>query len=200
MTDRPPAAAKSRRRFISLGETVAILALAVSAGGLWLSWQSRVEDRTSVAAQAVARRVPLILSASAADDGRVLRLAPAGNGVVIQTQTIAFPTAIGAASVDTTGNARLEAGWFDDGLRKAIRGSKVARRLPVAIITRYTVDGDMAEDSAVYDIGFATHARMLRPDAVTLEGLTLVARGVRNGQARIDARWAATHPTAKGKD
>lgn len=192
MSETPAA----RRRFISLGETIALLALVVSAGGLWLTYQSRLDDRASVTAQAVAKRAPLVLSATAADEGRVLRLAPAASGMVVQTQTIRFPGAVGAAAVDTTGNARIEAEWFDAGLRKALRGTTGARRMPVAIVTRYTVDGDMAEDRAVYDIGFSTHARVLRPDAVTLEGLTLVARGVKDGQARIDARWTAAHPAA----
>ncbi len=200
MTDSlQTAAAKTRRRWISLGETVGILALLISAGGLWLSYQSRVDEKTSVVAQAVAKRAPLVLSASVADEGRLLRLAPAGSNVVIQTQTVGFPNAIGAASVDTTGNARIEAEWFESGLREAIKSSKTTRRLPVAIVTRYTVDGDMAEDRAVYEIGFTTHSRLLRPDAVTLEGLTLVARGVKDGQAKIDARWAAAHPASAAR-
>ena len=38
--------------------------------------------------------------------------------------------------------------------------------------------------------------RLLRPDAVTLEGLMLAARGVKDVQARVDARWLALHPKA----
>ena len=36
---------QSRRRWVTLGEIIALLALVVSAAGLWLTWKSNGEDK-----------------------------------------------------------------------------------------------------------------------------------------------------------
>ncbi len=196
MTDTAEAA-RTRRRWINLGEIIAIAALLISAAGLWDSHQQRARDEGSAKSQAVAKRAPLVLIAKAGADGRILRLAPADQNQVIQTQTLIFPAVLAVAPADTTGNARIESAWFESALRGGIKGSaRPVRRLPVGVVTRYIVDGEVAEDHAVYDVGFSTHSRLLRPDAVTLEGLMLAARGVKDVQARVDARWLALHSKA----
>ncbi|MGI4879388.1 MAG: hypothetical protein ACRYG4_18090 [Janthinobacterium lividum] len=186
-------AARTRRRWINIGEIVGILALVVSAASFWDSHRER-EAQVRQATVGATRAVPLVLTgAVSADHGRI-DLRAAAPGQVIQTQTIHFPTVVRGSGVDTTGNPRIEAGWFDDGLRAALRvtRAKGRHRVAVGIETAYLADGDPRTDRAIYDIGYTLRPRFLRPDAVAIEGVSLVAGHVgADLQKRVDARFAA---------
>jgi len=196
-------AAAIRRRWITLGEVLAVVAVIISALTLWNNWSARSDSETArnaEARRASARAVTLVLTATASGD-RALALKPASTEQSVQSQTIAFPTALGAAPAETTGEPRIEAAWFESALKKA-RGkaglpddSRGDERLPVAITTRFLVDGEAHEDVALYDIGYTISGRWLSGHSVTLRGLSLVSR-VRNGnaQAMLDARWAKLLP------
>ena len=182
----------SRRRWLTLGEILAVLALVISAASFWDAHQDRKIARATVEKPRAA--TPLVLKASATDDGNALAITAAGTDRVIQTQTIIFPESLGVAAVDTVGNARIEAGWFADALRQALPEPRKAGRLPVAIVTRYTDNGVDREDSALYDIGHGWRSRLLQSDAPRLEGITLVSRGGKDLAARVEARWRKAHP------
>lgn len=198
LTQLPAEAARQRRRWISIGETIGILALIISGISLWDSHQDRVENRAAAAKVSPAIAAPLVLTARSEDEGDMLRLASPGSDRVIQTQTILFPKALGVASIDTVGNPRIEADWFANGLREALGDDrKVGRqigRLPVGIITRYTDNGTERTDTAVYEVGHGWRSRLLQPAVPVLEGITLVTRRPGAVQAAIDARWKKAHP------
>ena len=193
MTQTPADAARQRRRWISIGETIGILALIISGISLWESHQDRVETRAAAAKVAPAVAAPLVLTARSEDDGSVLRLASPGSDRVIQTQTIVFPKALGVASIETVGNSRVEADWFASGLRDALGDDRKVGRVPVGIVTRYTDNGIERTDTAVYDIGHGWRSRLLAPAVPVLEGITLVTRKHGDVQAAIDSRWARAH-------
>ena len=193
MTQSPAEAAKQRRRWISIGETIGILALIISGISLWESHQDRVETRAAAAKVAPTAVAPLVLTARSEDDGSVLRLASPGSDRVIQTQTIVFPKALGVAGVETVGNPRIEAGWFASGLRDALGDDRKAGRLPIGIVTRYTDNGIERIDTAIYDIGHGWRSRLLAPAVPVLEGITLVTRKPGDIQASVDARWVRAH-------
>jgi hypothetical protein len=66
---------ESRRRWVTLGEIIALLALVVSAAGLWLTWRSSGDDRpTRVVEQKQA--IPLTLRGKADNEGRQLVIEP----------------------------------------------------------------------------------------------------------------------------
>lgn len=197
MTDSPDTpAGKRRRRWISLGETIGVLALLISAASFWDSHREREESRIAAERQKPepARIAPLVLAATVADDGAILRLAATGGDRVIQTQTVQFPAGLGVAAIDTIGNPRIEAAWFGPALRKALGDTSGKSRLPVTITTRYTDNGVERADSAVYDIGLGWRSRLIGGDVAVLEGITLVARGGDNLQQRLDARWLKARP------
>ena len=198
MTDTPAQAAKQRRRWISIGETIGVLALIISGIGLWDSHQDRVESRAAASKVAPVAVAPLVLKAEAANEGTMLGLTSPNADRVIQTQTIVFPTALDVASIDTVGNARIEAAWFASGLRKALGDVRKPGRLPVGIITRYTDNGVERTDTAIYDIGHGWRSRLLQSDAPVLEGITLVSRPRQDLQNSLDARWQRAHPVAAG--
>lgn len=195
MADAPETAGQRRRRWLTIGEVVGVLALLISAAGLWESHRARVEERADAAAVKPVSAAPLVLTARVADDGDTLALS-ATRDRVIQTQGVRFPTALAAGRQDTVGNPRLEAGWFAAELRDALPGKHVRGRVPVAIVTRYLDDGVLREDTAIYDIGHGWRSRLLASDMPALEGITLVSRSGKDVQRRLDARWAALHPGA----
>jgi hypothetical protein len=194
MTETPATETAKRRRWISIGETVGILALLISAFSLWDSHQERAETRAAATQPKPAHIAPLVLTAKADTDGETLRLASPNADRVIQTQTVVFPQALDVASVDTVGNPRIEASWFASALRGAVGDDRSKGRLPVGVVTRYTDNGVDREDTAIYDIGHGWRSRLLQHDVPVLEGITLVSRGGKDVQARLDARWAKLHP------
>lgn len=190
-------AARTRRRWLTFAEITTVLALLIAAASFWDSHQERAEKRAAAAsAPKRAAAAPLVLTSSIEDDGASLRLAATGADRVIQTQRIVFPTALDVGRIDTVGNPHIEAGWFSDGLRKALGKERAQGRVPIGIITQYTDNGIDRTDVAIYDIGHGWRERLLQSDAVDLEGITLVTRlpRVRGLTKTLDARWSARHP------
>lgn len=188
---------RSRLRWITLGEAVAIAAVLISALGLYTSWQDRRSDAADKAQASASAKAAHIFSvhATTARGGATLALAPIAEEQSIQSQRIAFPAALGVAPVETTGDPRIDAAWLADGLKKARHeaGMKDATagdaRLPIAITTTYLDDGTVRTDRALYDLGYAIEGHFLIGSSVRLRGLSLIARGA--DPARIDALWAA---------
>ena len=193
-------AAATRRRWITLGELLAVVAVCISALTLWNSWTERNESvalKNADARQASTRAVTLVLVATSSGD-RKLTLKPAASTQSVQGQTILFPRALGVAPAQTAGNARIEAAWFEHALKNARSlahlpdDSRSDERLPVAIITRFLSDDQPHEDVALYDIGYGIAGHWFTGHSVTLRGIALVSH-VKGGnaQARVDARWNA---------
>lgn len=193
MSETPEA--RTRRRWITVGEIIGILALVVSGLSYWDAHQQRVAAPKTAAAPAKPSSLVLTGILDLAHDR--IDLHPASPDQVIQTQTIHFPASVRADAVDTTGNARIEAGWFDAGLRAALKGSKLhagRHRLAVGIETVFVAGDATRTDLAIYDLGYTLHARMLRPDAVAIEGVSLVRHAGADLQAAVDARFAGQVP------
>jgi hypothetical protein len=198
MADAPetPAEAKARRRrWLTLAEIATVVTLVISAATFWDNHQQRQEERADKLAAAKVRPAvaPLVLTAKPEDEGSKLVLT-ANRDRIIQSQTLTFPKALAVSPVDTVGNARIEADWFASGLRKALGDKRVRGRLPVAIVTTYIDDGNERTETAIYDVGHDWRSRLLASDVPVLEGITLVSRGSKDVQARLDARWAKLHP------
>lgn len=154
---RAQEAAAIRRRWITLGEGVAVLAVLISGLTLYFNWQDKRDTRAQQVAQSRkedARAQVLVLHAARVEAQRIDLSALADNQL-IQGQTIRFPTALGLAPVETTGKPRIEARWFADALKRArdkagLPDDSVGdERLPVAITTRFLVEGQSHEDVAL---------------------------------------------------
>jgi len=193
-------AAAIRRRWITLGEVLAVVAVLISGLTLWNNYSERRDSEAVKSADAQrqsSRAGTLILIATNADK-RTLALKTASAEQTVQSQTIAFPTGLALAPAQTTGEPRIEASWFDSALKKAREAahlpddSRGDEQLPVAITTRFLVDGEPHEDVAIYDLGYSITGHFLGGHTVTLRGVSLVAR-VKGGnaQGRLDARWKA---------
>lgn len=196
-------AAAVRRRWITLGEVLGVAAVVISALTFWNSYSERRNaevERASEERSAEVKARSLVLRGSVDREGETLTLSTAGDQA-IQDQTIAFPSALGLDAVEVT-NPRIEADWFDSAVREARRKAGQRdedagdERLPVAIATRYVVDGETVTDVSLYDVGYAVKDRFLRGGTVQLRGLSLIGRtGADNAQARLDKLWQTRQPT-----
>ena len=74
MTETPETRAETRRRWINIGEIVAVAGLIISALALWNSWKNDGSNTTIVEEQPTA--IPLTLRGVAEDDGKTLVLTP----------------------------------------------------------------------------------------------------------------------------
>ena len=193
-------AAAIRRRWITLGEVLAVVAVAISGLTLWNSYSERTRaeaERQAEKEEAASRAATLVLRAERAEDGARLVLAPADPATVIQSQTFAFPSALGIDAVETVVEPRIEAEWIEDAVKKAARDAKEEtsgdRLLPVAITTRFTSGGEMRSYTAIYDVGYGIEeGGFLEGSDVTLRGLSQVERVRANDAAiRLDALWKA---------
>ena len=192
-------AAAIRRRWITLGEVLAVVAAVISGLTLWNSWSERAENeavKSAEASRASLRAARLVLTATATND-RKLILKPTSAEQTIQSQSVAFPAALGLTPAQTTGEPRLEAAWFSGALEKFRNRAGLPddshgdEQLPVAITTRYLVDGEPREDVALYDVGYSISGRILSGHTVTLRGLSLISRVTKgDAQKLLEARWA----------
>jgi hypothetical protein len=180
-------------RWLTVGEIVGVAALVIAGLGYWDAHRDRVAQARAHQAEieAVALKHSFLMTGTPNGAGDRVRLASVNSDQVIQTQTVWFPTAIRAGSVETTGDPRLDAGWVEAGLRRTAGKSK-AGRLPVGVLTIFIEDGQTRTDRAVYQLGYSLHPRFLRGDRVELEGLSLARRGVAGDlQAVVDRLWSA---------
>lgn len=200
--------ARVRRRWLTLGELLAILAVAISGLTLWNSYRERTNaeaQRHADAAQSRLKAAVLTLKAIPDKDGRTLALTPRAEEQAIQGQTIRFPSALGLSPAETSSDARIERGWIEGALVRArktagVRDATIGdARVPVLIETRFLADGDPHTDRAVYQLGYATSHSLIGGTTMHLKGLSRVG-GVPSdgaGRARIDAMWKAALPAAK---
>ncbi|MEA3000743.1 MAG: hypothetical protein QOK17_2576 [Sphingomonadales bacterium] len=186
-----------RRRWITIGEVLAVVGVLISALALWNSWVERranERDRAAEKAEQGAASRTLILKASGG--GKRLTLAPRDSEQVIQGQTILFAAPLGLGAIDTT-DARIEADWVKRAVKKAHEDDSKKRpgdaRMPVAITTHFTSGGGTLEDTALYDVGYKeSGGGLLGGTDVELKGLVSVQRvPTAKAQARLDALWKA---------
>ena len=193
-------------RWLTLAEFVGILALLIAGLGYWDNHRDKVQaekERAEAAqerqAEAKAGALKLSFLMTGQAQGRdLIRLSAVHPEQVIQTQALSFPTSVRGDAVQTTGNPRIEAGWLEGGLEKALkdRGVKADRgRVPVGVATSYIEDGQPKTDRSLYLVGYSLHSRVLRSAKVELEGLSLLRRGVGEDlQTAVDQAWDRMAP------
>jgi hypothetical protein len=189
-------AAAIRRRWITLGEILAVIAVLISGLTLWNSYQERSSseaDRAAEKKQQAAKSQALVLRGDSGRKKMVLTALDPGHA--LQSQTILFPSALGVDSVEDLVEPRIEAGWIKEAAGKAKKAGGADqraedRRMPVAITSRFVSGGQTYTDAAIYDVGYRREGNLLGGAEIDLLGLSLVER-VKPGsaQARLDALW-----------
>lgn len=209
MADTPQEreAARIRRRWLTLGEVIAVLALLISALTLWNSYRERTNAEAEHAhetAQSARKAATLVLKATPDKDGRTLALVSRSDDQAIQDQTIYFPSKLGISPAQTSSDARIEKKWFEGQLIDARKAAGVEAalgdaRMPVLIETHYLADGDAHLDRAIYEVGYVTSHSLIGGTDVHLRGLsrTGAVKSIDAGQKQIDAIWATRMASKK---
>jgi hypothetical protein len=129
---------KTRRRWINLGEIIALAALAVSAFGAWIAWKSSNKNEpTRIVEQKSA--VPLALRGSTDSSGQTLTITPADSSHALESLTL---TIKGASPIDVGSDGRLSASDVEAALKGREKEAKdVTLRVPVRIEAKYVESG-----------------------------------------------------------
>lgn len=128
----------ARRRWITFGEIIAVLALIVSAAGVWIAWKSSNQDEpTRVVEQRPA--VPLALRGTADGDGGTLTIMPADPSHALEGLTV---TIRGASPIEVGSDGRLSASDVEAVLKGREKEAKdVTHSVPIRIDARYVEMG-----------------------------------------------------------
>ena len=129
---------RRRRRWINLGELIALAALLVSAAGVWISWKGNEHDGpTRIVEQRQA--IPLTLRAKADRDGRTLTIEPVESSHALESLTL---TIAGTPPLELGSDGELNASDVEAALKNRDGEPKdKTLSLPVKISARYVEAG-----------------------------------------------------------
>ena len=146
MTDQ-----ETRRRWITLGEIIAIAALIVSAVGVWIAWKNSNQDKpTRVVEQRSA--IPLALRGGANSDGSILAITAADPSHALEWLTV---TIKGAPPIDIGSDGRLSASDVAAALKGREKEAKdVAHSVPVRIDAHYVEAGADRRGGGLYSLRY----------------------------------------------
>jgi hypothetical protein len=124
------------RRWISLGEMIALGALIVSALGVWIAWKSSSPPAQDKPTRVVEQRqpIPLTLRGTVERDGRSLVIAPVEPSHALESLSLAIE---GARPIEAGSDGRIDAGDVESILNKREAEPKGAHEVPVRITARY---------------------------------------------------------------
>jgi hypothetical protein len=128
---------ESRRRWINLGELIALGALIVSALGVWIAWKSNDKPEKPSAVVEQRQAIPLTLHGTADQEGRELTIAPVEPSHALDSATI---TIEGASPIELGSDGKLAASDVESAL-KAKDENKGAHSVPVRIKAKYVEAG-----------------------------------------------------------
>lgn len=128
----------SHRRWVTLGEVIALAALIVSAVGVWIAWKSSNQDKST---RVVEQRssVPLALRGTASPDGRTLTILPADPSHALESLTVAIK---GGSKIDVGSDGRLVASDVESALKDHDKQAKdTTYNVAVRIDAQYVESG-----------------------------------------------------------
>ena len=138
-----------RRRWVTLGELIALAALIVSGLGLWLTWKgSQQEKPTQIVEQKQA--VPLALRGTTSKDGKNLTIAPVDESHALDALIIEIP---GTSAIELGSDGNLSARQLEEAL-KGRRSEEGRRTVRARITTRYVEMGHDRTGVGNYDLQY----------------------------------------------
>lgn len=138
---------ETRRRLISLGEIIALAALAVSAFGVWIAWKSSTADKTT---RVVEQRqaIPLTLRGTPNGGGSTLTISPVDPNHGLESLTV---TIKGAAPIEIGSDGGLSASDVQSALKDRPKEDKDrAYSVPVRIDAHYVEMGKDKRGGGTY--------------------------------------------------
>ena len=138
---------KSRLRWVTLGEAIAIAALVISGLGLWREYSKPDEKPVVVEKQA---SIPLRLRGHVTGEGRSLEISPVENSHALQSLTIA----LGSSTIELGSDGELGAKALENALGKSAEEGDGMHRIRVRIDTKYVEAGPDKSATGSYVIGY----------------------------------------------
>ena len=133
-TSETEARKRSRLRWVTLGEAIAIAALILSGLGLWHEWSKKDGSPNVVVEKPTA--IPLALRGRVTNDGRALEITPIEDSHALQSLAV---TASGS-KIEVGSDGELSADAIENALGDAEEG-KGPHRLSIRIAARYVEAG-----------------------------------------------------------
>ena len=140
---------RRRLRWLTLGELLAVAAVAISALGLWKSWQSDDQPTTIVEQR---RPIALTLRGKAENDGRSLAISPVEQSHALQSLTIRLPGTEEPLNIGSDGE--LSANDLDKAFGKAADRGKGTHRVHARIRADYVEAGVVRRASGNYTLAY----------------------------------------------
>ena len=157
-------AKKSRLRWVTLGEAIAIAALILSGLGLWHEWNKR-ESQPVVVEKPT--QIPLALRGKVRNEGRELEIAPIEDSHALQSLTIS----IGKSQIEVGSDGELEASEVQAALGEAME-DEGRHRAPVRITARYVEAGADKTATGSYVLSYRTKDKLIGGRSLRLTGLS----------------------------
>jgi len=152
MNEQPTEAQKkSRLRWVTLGEAVAIAALIVSAGGLWLTWKTSDKEQGPTEVVEKRQAVPLALRGRTTDEGRTLEISPVESGHALQSLDVMVA---GSSAIEAGSDGRLDASDLESALGDKAEDGKGTHRVRVRIASKYVEAGADKTATGSYVISY----------------------------------------------
>ena len=200
-----PERSRALRITIRVGETVAVLGLLFGVATFLVGRSDRAREAEQAraekaqAAQAQARATRLVLKGAVEGEGARIVLSAADPEQVIQSQRYIFPRAVREAAREIgAGQPQIDRAWIEDGLKREAKRLREAggepprgeARVPVAVVSTYTQDGEDRTDRRLYRVGYRIDAGLLGRSEVVLLGVSrLKPAGDGDLQEQVDALW-----------
>jgi hypothetical protein len=148
-TKETEAQRRSRLRWVTLGEAIAIAALILSGLGLWREWNKRDDPPKVVIEKPTA--IPLVLRGRVTHEGRELEIMPVEDGHALQSLTLAVPTSGSVIEIGPDGELSSRA--IESSLNR-VGDEKGPQRLSVRIDARYVEAGADKTAAGTYVIRY----------------------------------------------
>lgn len=144
-----PEQRRRRLRWLTLGELLAVIAVAISALGLWKTWGS-AEQPTTIVEQR--RPIALTLRGKAENDGRSLVISPVEPAHALQSLTITLPGV--AAPLNIGSDGELSAGDLENALGKSADRGKGTQRVRARMQADYVEAGVVRQAGGNYTLAY----------------------------------------------
>lgn len=138
---------RSRLRWVTLGEAIAIAALIISGLGLWHEL-NKPDSKPVVVEKPSA--IPLTLRGRAKDEGRSLEITPVEDGHALQSLTVT----VGKSKIQLGSDGELHARAVQDTLGKPTGDDEQVRRVRVGVEARYVEAGADKTATGSYSLAY----------------------------------------------
>ena len=153
MNDSPSTEAKrkSRLRWVTLGESIALAALMVSAIGVWISWKGDSSDKGTTTVVEKRQSIPLTLRGKPQGGGQSLEISPVENSHALQSLTVTLP---GASPIEVGSDGELSASDVESALGKKTPDGKGTLRTSARVVAKYVEAGADKSATGSYVISY----------------------------------------------